>query len=697
MQLFTFRLLFNSATIIYFCSFPLFPSFAQDDNSVEELQEIVVSDTRLPSQPIDKHEIPAKVTVITSKEISDSGAKTLQEAVQDSAGVIFYDGVGNNFEQSIELRGYNAEGGPATAIFLDGVRINEPDFGSQNLALVPLESIERIEIVPGPSTIYGQYALAGVVNLVTKKADKQTRFNFDLMGGSYGRFKETLSIAGPLKLGPAFLSKRTTYMMTLSNETDDQYRDNSGSRLTKLFSKFSIFPTDSTDVSVAYTYTKSTLGQAGANLSLSQYAENRRQDASPKDFYKNNYNFLTVSINNRLPHNFLLNGNAFYRMLRQRRHTTSSSGSVTDNHYKAESKGGTWQLNQKTFLGALPFSWTIANEYRRDAFNTDNGDDSPKEQESIAVSGQGSLKLFKRFTLTGGIRYDHTHMDFKDFSGSNPNASNRFSRSTLRSGLIYQYSPTSSIYTSYSEGFRPPTVDEMFNQGSGYNNPDLKPVTSQNYEIGIKASIGKTKVDIAGFWTETRDEIFGTCTVCTWGENGYDWKNRNVDSTRRRGIETTAKTRLTNHISTTLNYAFTEALFTTNVKFATDRDIQNGDSIELVPKHKLDMTLILKPDGSFQHDFLNRFTVSISALYRSTKFMLDDEANTKPRIPGYLLGNLAIRYAHPLTNGNLNAFVNIENISGKEYYNYSLLSSGNRYVGAQPTRQIFFGMSIALL
>ncbi|MEC7654389.1 MAG: TonB-dependent receptor [Bacteroidota bacterium] len=697
MPFFTFQLWLNSATIIFFSSLLVSPSFAQENVSVEELQEIVVSDTRLPSQPLGKHEIPAKITVITAKDIVESQAKTLQEAVQESAGVIFYDAKGNNFEQEIELRGYNAEAGSATAVFLDGVRINEPDFGSQNLALVPLESIERIEIVPGPSTIYGQYALAGVVNLVTKKAGDQTRVNFDVMGGSYARFKETLSIDGPLKFGPDILSNKTRYLMTLSKETDDQYRENAGSRLTKIFGKFSISPTDFTDIAVTYTHTKSTLGQAGANLSLSQYAANRRQDASPKDFYANNYNFLTVSINNKLPHNFLLNGNAFYRMLRQRRHTTSSSGSVNDNYYKAESKGGAWQLNQKNSSGALPFTWTLANEYRRDAFNTNDGTDSPKEQDSIAVSAQGSLKLFSKFTLTSGIRYDHTQMNYKDFSGSNPNAYNRFSRTTLRSGLSYQYSPTSSIYTSYSEGFRPPSVDEMFAQGSGFNNPDLKPVTSQNYEIGVKETIGKTKIDIAGFWTETRDEIFGTCTVCIWGEQDYDWKNRNVDSTRRRGIEATAKTRLTNHISATLNYAFTEALFTTNVKFATDRNIQKGDSIELVPKHKLDMTVTLKPEGIFQNDFLNRFTVSISALYRSTKFILDDEANTKPRIPGYLLGNLAIRYTHPLAIGSLNTFVKIENFGDTEYYNYSLLSSGTRFVGAQPTRQIFFGMSFALL
>ena len=104
------------------------------------------------------------------------------------------------------------------------------------------------------------------------------------------------------------------------------------------------------------------------------------------------------------------------------------------------------------------------------------------------------------------------------------------------------------------------------------------------------------------------------------------------------------------------------------------------------------MTVTLKPDGILQHDFLKHFRVSISALYRSTKITLDDEANTKPRIPGYLLGNLTIRYTHPQENGDLSLFAKIENLGGTKYYSYALLSSGKRYVGAQPTRQAFFGM-----
>ncbi|MEC9006341.1 MAG: hypothetical protein VX564_05390, partial [Nitrospirota bacterium] len=73
MQLFTFRPWFNSATTVFLCFLPVFSSWAQDNGSIEQLEEVVVSDTRLPSHAIRRHEIAAKITVITAKEISESG------------------------------------------------------------------------------------------------------------------------------------------------------------------------------------------------------------------------------------------------------------------------------------------------------------------------------------------------------------------------------------------------------------------------------------------------------------------------------------------------------------------------------------------------------------------------------------------------------------------------------------------------
>ena len=111
---------------------------------------------RLPDTPVDARELPAKVSVITSEDIKKTGAKTIQEAVQWSTGIVMYDQVGNAFQQTIDLRGFNGRPVPSTVVFVDGQRMNEPDFNTVNFDLIPVESIERIEILPGNAAIYGK-------------------------------------------------------------------------------------------------------------------------------------------------------------------------------------------------------------------------------------------------------------------------------------------------------------------------------------------------------------------------------------------------------------------------------------------------------------------------------------------------------------------------------------------------------------
>ena len=120
---------------------------AQSEDVIET-REVVVSSTRLPDTPVDARTLPAKVTVITAEDIRKSGAKTVQEAIQWATGIVMYDQLGNAFQQTIDLRGFSGAPVPATSVFVDGVRINEPDFNAVNFDLVPLETIERIEILP---------------------------------------------------------------------------------------------------------------------------------------------------------------------------------------------------------------------------------------------------------------------------------------------------------------------------------------------------------------------------------------------------------------------------------------------------------------------------------------------------------------------------------------------------------------------
>src|SRR2546425_11596055 len=118
-------------------------------------EEVVVSSTRLPSEKVSIYDLPNKITVITADQIRKSGFKTMQEAVQYETGVVLYDQNGNPFQSTVNLRGFSGQPVNATSVFVDGVRINEPDDNTVNFDLIPIESIERIEILPGPySPIY---------------------------------------------------------------------------------------------------------------------------------------------------------------------------------------------------------------------------------------------------------------------------------------------------------------------------------------------------------------------------------------------------------------------------------------------------------------------------------------------------------------------------------------------------------------
>src|SRR5437879_13912271 len=102
----------------------------------EALPEVVVSSTRLPGDPVESLTLPAKITVITAEDIQNSGSKTVQEAIQYATGIVMYDQVGNAFQQTVDLRGFNGQPVPAISVFVDGVRMNEPDFKTDRKSVV---------------------------------------------------------------------------------------------------------------------------------------------------------------------------------------------------------------------------------------------------------------------------------------------------------------------------------------------------------------------------------------------------------------------------------------------------------------------------------------------------------------------------------------------------------------------------------
>jgi len=160
---------------------------AQDDT-------IVITATRFPDS---KRDLPVGVTVITADDIRNSASSNLGDILAQFGLLQIRDLAGTQNPQ-LDLRGFGITGDQNTLVLLDGLRITESDFESAQLSAIPLDSIERIEIVRGGGAVlYGAGATGGTINIITRRARpgevralalaRAGGYGTDEVRGSYGR------------------------------------------------------------------------------------------------------------------------------------------------------------------------------------------------------------------------------------------------------------------------------------------------------------------------------------------------------------------------------------------------------------------------------------------------------------------------------------------------------------------------------
>ena len=144
-----------------------------------EMIEIVVTATRTEEEILTA---PGHVTVLDAEEISRSGAKNLADLLTRQAGIKINDYGAEGAVKSISIRG---SASAQVLILVNGVRLNDSRQGGANLSQIPLENIEKIEIIRGGfSALYGADAVAGVINIITKKS-ADGRLKIKVENGSY--------------------------------------------------------------------------------------------------------------------------------------------------------------------------------------------------------------------------------------------------------------------------------------------------------------------------------------------------------------------------------------------------------------------------------------------------------------------------------------------------------------------------------
>src|SRR5690242_5206283 len=173
---------------------------AQTDSTKENvLDEVVVTATKSPKKLSETGKV---IKVITKEQIERSGGKDLSQILNEQVGITV-NGASSNpgKDKSLFLLGATDK---YTLILLDGIPLNESAGvgGSFDLRLLSLDNIERIEILQGSqSTLYGSNAVAGVINIISKKPETtHPQLNGLLTYGSYNSFKGNANISQKTKV-----------------------------------------------------------------------------------------------------------------------------------------------------------------------------------------------------------------------------------------------------------------------------------------------------------------------------------------------------------------------------------------------------------------------------------------------------------------------------------------------------------------
>jgi iron complex outermembrane recepter protein len=179
---------------LFFASAAVGEERGKDPGSEVVMKEVVVTGTRFEEQV---ERIPANITVIDEEDIRNSNARSIPDLLRNEEGIVVRDLLGTGKTAQVDLRGFGESAPSNVLVLVDGRRVNEIELSGVDWTQIPLENIERIEILRGTgSVLYGDNAVGGVINIITKIPSHKPSFTAGADLGSYGMHGERFSLSG---------------------------------------------------------------------------------------------------------------------------------------------------------------------------------------------------------------------------------------------------------------------------------------------------------------------------------------------------------------------------------------------------------------------------------------------------------------------------------------------------------------------
>jgi vitamin B12 transporter len=579
---------------------------AQTDSAENTLNEVVVTATKSPKKLSETGKI---IKVISKEEFERSGGKDLAQLLNEQTGVTVNGATSNpGKDKSLYLLGASDK---YTLILLDGIPLNEPAGvgGSFDLRLLSLDNIERIEILQGSqSTLYGSNAVAGVINIISKKPDsKKPQLNGLVTYGSYNSFKGSANISQKTKLleyDVNYTYYNTDGISEAKDTTGKAGFDKDGFTQNALQATLGINVTDKFKLSPYYRYTNFKGGYDGGNFAD---ADNHYIASLVNTGLNGHYNYAKGSVYFNYAYDFTKRD---YQEL----YPFQSSGKFNTAEAFVDHS---FNKNVQMIGGINYQSYTVKD------IDTVNNIISP--YVSLFIHTDNGLNI------EAGGRYNHNNQYGSNFTYSlNPS---------------YFINTRVKIFANITSGFRAPSINELF--GMYGANPYLKPEKSATQEAGVQvfSSAKKLSVTVSGFNRVINDVII-------YGNDGYINMNKQHDYGAQLDIIYNSK-----RLDVKASYAYIDGKLT-DKSFGKDSSYYN---LLRRPKNaiKLFAGYHITPDLYVSTSL--QVTGERSDIYYDQNFM-----PVQANLNAYTLWNAYAQYG--FLKKRMNIFVDVKNITNNTNY-----------------------------
>ncbi|PRD23512.1 UNVERIFIED_CONTAM: yncD [Trichonephila clavipes] len=677
-----------------------------DHDQPAQLPTIKVEATRTDTSYM---ETPASIFRVDMPESSQSVQVNLTEIVKGVPSIQLRNR--ENYAQDLQLsmRGFGARstfGVRGIRLYVDGIPATMPD-GQGQTSNIDLSSLSHLEVLTGPfSSLYGNSS-GGAILATTKEGVGKDSIEMSYASGSHNKNR-----AGLILQGGSDHQYAPSYIISSSYFDTDGFRDHSSANKILNNAKLTWNLDDGSKINWITNYVKINADDP-QGLNRQQWQNNPRQVNDTNNTYnvRKNIDQTQTGITWSKPINdqHELYGMAYFgnRQVTQYQ-SIPRSAQLNPNHaggvidFERNYYGADFRWTGKELLSNTRFSIGVAvdkmDEDRKgfENFNLVAGEpsygvkgklrrDEDNSLWNIDPYLQASWQFLPTWRLDTGVRYSNVHYKSKDHYLSNGNDSDKteYDKILPSAALSWQILPELLAYISYAKGFETPTFTEMAYQAdsskSGFNF-DLKPSTSDNYELGLKSQNQLGDFTVAVFQSKTQNDI-----VSAGSSNGRS-TFRNADRTLRKGAEFTWNKQVWKDLAVNASYAYLDATFNSNVPaLGKIAEIPKGNAIPGIAKNQAFIGLAWKPDQGFY--------AGLDTQYMG-KIYVDD--SNSDAAASYTIASIYTGYAWKYADWGFNSFARVDNLFDKNYAGSVIVNDGNsRFFEPADGRNWSAGISVS--